>query len=98
MSFFKRIVSLLLCYLVIISVVSGTSIAKAVNSGPLSSIPDTAIGNWMGNSKGFIEILGRDIEIEWPWGGKILAWCKILCKRNSTKSRRGAMESAQAAG
>ena len=26
------------------------------------------------------------------------AWCKILCKRNSTKSRRGAMESAQAAG
>ena len=26
------------------------------------------------------------------------AWCKILCKRNSTKSRRGAMKSAQAAG
>ena len=27
-----------------------------------------------------------------------MAWCKILCKRNSTKSRRGAMESTQAAG
>ena len=26
------------------------------------------------------------------------AWCKILCKRNSTKSRRGAMKSAQSAG
>ena len=25
-----------------------------------------------------------------------MAWSKILCKRNSTKSRRGAMESAQA--
>ena len=26
------------------------------------------------------------------------AWCKILCKRNSTKTRRGAMERAQAEG
>ena len=28
----------------------------------------------------------------------IRAWCKILCKRNSTKTRRGAMERAQAEG
>ncbi len=26
------------------------------------------------------------------------AWCKILCKRNSTKSRRGALKSSQAWG
>ena len=26
------------------------------------------------------------------------AWCKILCKRKSTKSGNGAMKSAQAAG
>ena len=30
--------------------------------------------------------------------GQLEAWCKILCKRNSTKSRRGAMKSAQSAG
>ena len=34
-----------------------------------------------------------------PHGNHLLgAWCKILCKRNSTKSRRGAMKSAQSAG
>ena len=27
-----------------------------------------------------------------------LAWCKILCKRNSTKSRRGALKGSQAWG
>ena len=30
--------------------------------------------------------------------GENSAWCKILCKRKSTKSGNGAMKSAQAAG
>ena len=39
-------------------------------------------------------VLTEAVEYE----ADVLAWCKILCKRNSTKSRRGAMESAQSAG
>lgn len=52
----------------------------------------------------FVSDLKEQLDLDVDISEKIkphqweMAWCKILCKRNSTKSRRGAMKSAQSAG